>query len=107
MYNLLVSSVVVLISSYLLPGVHVSGFTAALVTAVFLGLVNSFIGPIIQFLAFPITLLTLGIFSFVINGLLVLLVSNIVPGFKVDSLWSAILFSIIMSLLGMLLGVHI
>lgn len=96
LYNLLISSVVVILSAYILPGVHVAGFSSALFTAIVLGLVNIFIKPIISLLAFPITLLTLGLFTFVINGILILIVSGIVPGFKVDSLKSAILFSIVM-----------
>lgn len=103
MYNLLISSLAVIISAYVLPGVHVSGFIVALITAIFLGIANSYILPVLTILALPITILTLGLFTFVINGLLVMIVSAIVPGFKVDGIWSAIFFSIVMSLVNIFL----
>lgn len=103
MYNLLISSIAVLISAYVLPGVHVSGFIVALITAIFLGIANTFIQPVLLLLTLPITILTLGLFTFVINGLLVMLVAVVVPGFKVDGILSAVAFSIVMSLVNIFL----
>jgi putative membrane protein len=103
MYNLLISSIAVLLSAYILPGVHVSGFLVAIITAIFLGIANSFILPILLVLTLPITILTLGLFTFVINGLLVMLVAAIVPGFKVDGFWSAVAFSIVMCFVNLFL----
>ena len=88
----------VLIAAYLLPGVTVSGLFAAFVTALVLGLVNAFIRPMLLVLTFPFTVATLGLFALVVNALLILLVSAIVPGFHVASMWSAILFSIVLSI---------
>ena len=97
--NWLVSAITILIAAYLLPGVHVESFTAALVTAVVLGIINLLIKPLLIILTLPITVLTLGLFMLVINALLILLASSIVPGFKVDGFWWALIFSIVLSLI--------
>ena len=97
--NILVNGVVVFATAYILPGVKVSGFGAALVTAIILAVVNAIIKPFLVVLTFPITVLTLGLFVFVINALLVLLVSSIVPGFEVKGFWWAMLFSLIISVI--------
>lgn len=94
----LLSALVILVLAYILPGITVSGFITALGVALVLGLVNAFIKPILVILTLPITILTLGLFMFVINALLVLLVSALVPGFQVAGFWSALLFSIVFSL---------
>lgn len=96
--NLILSGVAVFVSAYVLPGVKVDGFATALVVAILLAVVNVFIKPFVSFLAFPITILTLGLFSLVINALMVLLVAAIVPGFKVDGILWALVFSIVLSL---------
>ncbi len=97
--NWLVNALGILITAYLLPGVHISGFGTALITALVLGIVNAFIKPILLFLTLPINILTLGLFIFVINALIILLVSNLVSGFKVDGFWWALIFSIILSII--------
>jgi putative membrane protein len=102
--NLLISGLAVFVSAYILPGVSVTGFGSALVAAVVLGIVNAFIKPVISIFALPITVLTLGLFSIVINGLLVLLVSAIVPGFDVDGFLWAIVFAFVLSLINGFLG---
>lgn len=94
--SLLLSTVAVFVTAYILPGVHVDGFLTALVVAVVLGIVNSLIFPFLLLITLPINLLTLGLFTFVIIGLLVLGVSAIVPGFTVDSFWWAIGFAIVL-----------
>lgn len=96
--NLLLKSMAVFITAYLLPGVKLADFWTAVVVAVVLGLVNMVIRPIILLLTLPINLLTLGLFTFIINALMVILVSHLVPGFEVKSLGWALLFSIILSL---------
>lgn len=95
--NLIVSTLAVIISAYILPGVKVDGFLTAVVVAVILGVVNMFIKPVLIFLTLPLTILTLGLFTFVINAFLILLVSNIVPGFKVDGFLWALIFSLVLS----------
>lgn len=97
--NLVLSAVAVLISAYILPGVKVDGFITALVVAVLLSVINTFIKPLVVLLTLPITILTLGLFGLVINALMVLLVTVIVPGFKVDGILWALVFSIVLTLI--------
>jgi putative membrane protein len=97
--NWIILTLAVLGTSYILPGVSVSGFWAAFITALVLGVVNVVIKPILLFLTLPINILTLGVFTFVINALLILLVSAIVPGFSVANFWWALLFSIVITVL--------
>jgi putative membrane protein len=99
----IIATAAVLIAAYLLPGVAVSGVFTALVVAVVLGLANALIRPLLLLLTLPITILTLGLFTFVINALMILLVASIVPGFHVDGFWWALLFSIILTLVSGLL----
>lgn len=94
----LVSALAIIIAAYILPGVHVSGFVAALILALVLGIINAFIKPILVVLTLPITVLTLGLFVLVINALLIMLSASIVPGFSVDSFWYAVLFSIVLAI---------
>jgi putative membrane protein len=99
----LVRTLAVIISAYLLPGVKVEGFLAALVTALVLGLLNTVIRPILIFLTLPLNVLTLGLFTFVINALLILLTSAIVPGFEVRNFGWALLFSLVLSIINAVL----
>lgn len=94
--SLILSTVAVLITVYLLPGTHVSGFFTALVVAVVLAIVNSLILPLLLLITLPINILTLGLFTFVIIGFLVMGVSAIVPGFQVDGFWWALAFALVL-----------
>jgi putative membrane protein len=93
----MVTAVAVLIASYVLDGVNVDSTLTAILVAIVLGLLNSFIKPILIILTIPITIVTLGLFLLVINVLIVKWASEIVPNFTVDGWWSALLFSIIVS----------
>lgn len=97
--RILVSVLAVLITSYLLPGVHIHDFITALLVAVVLAILNTFIKPLLIILTLPITVFTLGLFLLVINAFLILLASRLVSGFQVDGFWWALLFSIILSLI--------
>lgn len=99
LFSIILNTFAVLITSYLLAGIHLASFWTALVVAVVLGIVNATLRPIIFILTLPINILTLGLFSLVIMGSLVYLVSLIVPGFVVDNFWWAIAFGIIVSLI--------
>jgi putative membrane protein len=99
--HLFVSAVAIVITAYLLPGASVT-LTGAIVLAVVLGVINIFIKPFIKIITLPLTVLTLGIFSLVINALFVILASKIVPGFTVSGFWTAFWFSIILSLINAL-----
>ena len=88
-----------LLVAYLYSGVQVRDFVAALVAALVLGLVNALIRPILVILTLPVTLLTLGLFLFIINALLFWLVAELVSGFTVTGFWAALVGSIIYSLI--------
>jgi len=92
--NWIVSALVILAIAYILPGVGVSSFWVALVVALVLGLINAFIRPIVLLLTLPINLLTLGLFTLVIDTVLILLAAWIVTGFDIGSFWWAFIFSI-------------
>ncbi len=93
----------VAITAYLLPGVQVSSLLTVIIVALVLGLVNIFIKPIILLVTLPLNILTLGLLTFVINALLILLVAYIVPGFVVLGFWWALLFSLVLSIVHMIL----
>ncbi len=86
------------IAAYLIPGISVSGFFSALLVALFLGVVNTLVRPFLILITLPINILTLGLFTFVINAVLVLLASKVVHGFEVRGFWWAMLFSIVLSI---------
>lgn len=92
------TTVFVLLLSYLLPGVSVAGWEVALLVALVLGLLNIFVKPILILFTLPATIFTLGLFLLVINAIIIMLCDALVPGFDVSSFWSALLFSIVLSL---------
>ncbi len=94
--QLFLSTIAVFVAGYVIPGVRVSGWTSALVVAIVLGLLNTFLRPILLLLTFPVTVVTLGLFGLVVNTLIILLASYIVPGFFISSFWSAFLFGILL-----------
>jgi putative membrane protein len=102
--NLLLSGLAVFVSGRLISGVRIDSFGTSLVVAIILGLVNAIIKPILVILTLPINVLTLGLFSLVINAIVVLIVDALVPGFEVGGFWSAILFSIVLSVVSMILS---
>ena len=96
---ILISTLSVLVAGYVLPGIKVESMTTALVVAVVFGLINAFIRPIVLLLTLPINILTLGLFTFVIMALMVMLTSAIVPGFTVASFWWALGFALLFSVI--------
>ena len=97
--NWLISALIIIVIAYILPVAEVSGFIAAIVAALVIGLINAFIKPVLIILTLPINVLTLGLFTFVINALLIMLASAIVPGFSVQNFWWALLFSLLLSII--------
>ena len=95
----LINAVALVAVAYLLPGIAVSNFLTALVAALVLGLVNAVIRPILILLTLPVTLLTLGLFIFVINGLLFWLVGSFLTGFVVSGLWWGIAGAVVYSII--------
>jgi len=94
----------VILTSYLLDGIHVSGFLSALFAAAVLGILNAFFRPIALLLTLPINILTLGFFTFVINALMLKMASGVIPGFNVYGFWSAIFGSLMISVISWLLN---
>ena len=87
----------VLLTAYLLPGVHVQNYGYALVVALVLSIANVIIKPILILFTIPLTVLSLGLFLLVINAITILIVDYFVPGFSVDGFWWALAFSLILS----------
>lgn len=106
--NIIVTAVAVLIASNLLPGVRVDAFTTSLLVALVLAFMNAIVKPILTILTIPITLLSMGLFLIVINGLIIILTDKLVDGFEVRNFWWALLFSFILSIttgiLNMIIG---
>src|SRR6195256_1880544 len=101
--NWLLSALAVWIVSRLVPGIFVSGPTAAVIAALAIGLINATIGLILKILTFPLTILTLGLFWFVINALMLGLASAFVPGFHIRTFGAAFVGGIVLSVVNMLL----
>lgn len=94
--RLIISTIAVLVTDLLLSGVHANDFLTGLLVAVVLGLLNSFVRPVLLLLTLPVTVFTLGLFILVINAAMVLLAAKLVPGFVVESFWWALGFSLLM-----------
>ncbi len=84
--------------SWIVPGIDVENFLSAMFVCIIIALINTFIKPFLEIISFPITFLTLGLFAFVINALLLMLAGFIAPGFEVDGFISALIGSILLSL---------
>ena len=101
--NWLLSAVSILIVAHVVRGFEISGFLAALLAAIVIGLVNSTLGLFLKIVTFPLTILTLGVFWIVINALMLEIASWLVPGFTVQTFWSAFFGAIILSLVNLFL----
>jgi putative membrane protein len=97
--RLIISTLAVCLTAYLLPGVEVANITTAVIVAAVLTLLNTFLKPVLVVLTIPVTVVTLGIFLLIINAGMVILTSRLVPGFVISGFWSAFFFSIILSLI--------
>ena len=101
--RLMLLSIAVMVGAWLLPGVDVTSFWAVLLTAIVISLLDNLVRPILIVVTLPVTAITLGLFLFVINAVIILMVSAIVEGFKVDNFGSALLFSLILTAVNYLL----
>ena len=99
--HLVITAALLLIVARIVPGVHVEGWGSAFIGAMVLGLVNSFVRPFMVLLTLPLTVLTLGLFLLVVNALMLGLVSMLVPGIQLKGFGSAILGSLLLSLLNL------
>jgi len=97
--KLLVTSLAIIIASYLLDGVHIDDFLTAIILSALLALLNVTVKPVLIILTLPVTIFTLGLFLLVINAVTILIAESIIPGVSVDGFWSALIFSILISLI--------
>ncbi len=100
----LLYAVLIIFVSWIVPGIEVDNFLSAMFVCIILALVNAFIKPFVQIITLPVTILTLGLFSLVINALMFMLAGWITPGFEVEGFLSALLGSLLLSLFS--LGVN-
>ncbi|EKD95293.1 MAG: hypothetical protein ACD_24C00537G0002 [uncultured bacterium] len=102
--KLVIATLAIFVASRLIPGVVVEDLVTALIVAIVLGTLNLFVKPILILLTLPITLITFGLFTFVISAFIVLFTSSLVPGFQVASIWTALLFSVVVSIINSFLN---
>jgi len=103
----LVLTAAVLIASWLLNGIHVTGLSPAFLAAATLGILNAFLRPLLILLTLPINILTLGLFTFLINALMLKIVSEVIPGFTVHGFWTAVLGALIIGAVSWLLNAFV
>ena len=101
--RLLLNAAAVFFLANILNGVSVDGYISAIIVVLVLSILNLLVKPLLIILTLPVTILTLGLFLLVLNGLIILLADKFIDGFSVDSIWWAILFSILLSMLQSLL----
>jgi len=95
--KMLLTAIAVVVLAQILPGVQVDGYTSAIIVAIVLGLLRIFVRPLIILFTLPITIMTLGLFLFVINAVIILLADKLIDGFAVSGFWYALLFSLLLS----------
>lgn len=103
--KVLLNAAAILVAAYLLDGIAVRGVGAALVAGLVLGIVNAVVRPVLLILTFPITLLTLGLFIFIVNAICLALTAALVPGFEVAGFWSALGGALLVSIVSWILNV--
>lgn len=102
--KLLISAVVIILTAWITPGVQIRSFWSAIVVALVLALLNIFLRPIMVVLTIPITIMTLGLFLFIINAFIIYMAGKMVSGFKVSGFGSALLFSLFLSIISYIFG---
>ena len=103
--QVVVMTLATILAAYILPGVHINSVGAAILTAIVIALLNSFIRPILIVLTLPFTIFSLGLFLLIINAVIILLASGLVSSFHVEGFWSALLFSLLHTLFNYLLEI--
>ena len=99
----LILTVAIIVTSYLMDGIQISGFFSAFFAAAILGILNAFFRPVLLIITLHINVLSLGLFTFVINAILLMMVSGVIPGFHVAGFWSAVCGSLFISLISWLI----
>jgi len=100
----LILTVAIMFAAYMMAGIHVKNFFSAFLAAAILGILNAFFRPILILLTLPINILTLGLFTFIINALLLKMASGVISGFEIYGFWSAVFGSLIISLVSWILS---
>jgi putative membrane protein len=100
----LILTVAIISASYLLEGIHISGFFSAFLAAAILGVLNALFRPVLIILTLPINILTFGLFTFIINALMLKMASSVIPGFEVQGFWTAVFGALIISFVSWLLN---
>ena len=101
---MVLNGLAIIIAAWLLPGIHISSSLSALLAGVILGFVNAIVRPVLFFLTLPLTLLTLGLFIFVLNAICFALTAWLVPGFSVDGFFSALVGALLVSVVSWILN---
>ena len=101
--HLVLTALALIVVAHLVGGVHVGGFFSALIAALILGLVNAFVRPVMILLTLPLTIVTLGLFLFVVNALMFWLAAALVPGFRISGFGAALLGSLLFTVLNLLI----
>lgn len=102
--QLLLTALAAFLAAKLTPGVNITSYWTAIILAIVLALLDVFVKPVLQFISIPVTVLTLGLFLLVINALIIMLASWIISSFQVSGFWSALLYSIIFSVISWVIG---
>lgn len=102
--ELIITGLAVMFAAYVVPGAEVSGFWSAVLAGLLIALANATVGTILRFFTFPLNILTLGLISFIITVLMVMLVSNIMSGFSVSGFFSAMFFAILTAIIQIILS---
>ncbi len=100
----ILNALVLMMVAYLIPGIEVSNFYIALITALVIGLLNTFIRPFLLLITLPINILTLGLFTFILNALLFWLAASFIEGFGVSGFWAAFIGALVFSIISSLLN---
>ena len=103
----IILTVAILVTSLLMDGIQVGGFFSAFFTAALLGILNAFFRPVLIILTLPINILSMGLFTFVINALLLMMASGVIAGFHVSGFWSAVFGSMVIGLISIVLNMMI
>jgi putative membrane protein len=102
--SILLNALAIYVAAYLLDGIMLSGLAATLVAGLVFGIVNTFIKPVLILLTLPLTIITLGLFIFVVNAICLALTAALVPGFEISGFWSAVGGALIVSIVGWVLN---
>lgn len=105
--RMIIISLSLAIASYIVEGITIEGFFSLIIASLIIGFLNSFIRPVLIIMTIPLNILTFGLFTFVINAVLLLLTSQVVRGMSIEGFWAALAGTIIMSMLSFFLNLFI